>query len=60
MGSRFDDWIYWHFFTIIVNYNSSHIELLLNGVCLTNVCEESLHCIECTNEVPFIIATQPE
>jgi hypothetical protein len=27
MGSGFDDWIYWHFFTITDNYNSSHIEL---------------------------------
>jgi hypothetical protein len=41
MGSGFDDWVYWHFFTIIVNYNSSHIELL-NNVCLTNLYEESL------------------
>jgi hypothetical protein len=23
MGSRFDDWIYWHFFTVTTNYNSS-------------------------------------
>jgi hypothetical protein len=30
MGSGFDDRVYWHFFTITVNYNSSHIELLLN------------------------------
>jgi hypothetical protein len=42
MGSRFRDWIYWHFFTITVNYDSSHIELLLNDVCLTNLYEESL------------------
>jgi hypothetical protein len=42
MGSGFDDWIYWQFFTITVNYNSSHIELLLNDVCLTNLSEESL------------------
>jgi hypothetical protein len=28
-------------FTITVNYNSSHIELL-NAVCLTNLYEESL------------------
>jgi hypothetical protein len=42
MGSTFDDWIYWHFFTITVNYeyNSSHIELLLNDVCLTNLSEK--------------------
>jgi hypothetical protein len=41
MGSGFDDWVYWHCFTITVNYNSSHIELLLN-VCLASLCEESL------------------
>jgi hypothetical protein len=23
MGSEFEDWIYWHFFTITMNYNSS-------------------------------------
>jgi hypothetical protein len=28
MGSGFDDWIYWQFFTITLDYNSSHIELL--------------------------------
>jgi hypothetical protein len=42
MGSGFDDWIYWHFFTITVIYNSSHIALSLNDVCLTNLYEESL------------------
>jgi hypothetical protein len=41
MGSGFDDWIYWHFFTIAVNYNSWHIELLLNNGCLTNLYVES-------------------
>jgi hypothetical protein len=41
MGSRFDDWIYWHFFTITVDYNSSHIELLLN-VCVTNLSMRNL------------------
>jgi hypothetical protein len=25
MGSRFDDWIYWHFFTITINYGSSQL-----------------------------------
>jgi hypothetical protein len=30
MGSGFDDWVYWHLFTITVN--NSHIELLLNDV----------------------------
>jgi hypothetical protein len=42
MGSGIDDWIYWHFFTITVNRHSSHIELLLNDVYLTNLYEESL------------------
>jgi hypothetical protein len=38
MDSGFDDWVYWHFFTITVDY----IELLLNDVYLTNLPEESL------------------
>jgi hypothetical protein len=42
MGSGFDDWVYCQFFTIRVNNNSSHTELLLNDVCLTNLYEESL------------------
>jgi hypothetical protein len=29
-GSGFYDWVYWHFFTITTNYNSSHIEVLQN------------------------------
>jgi hypothetical protein len=37
MGSGFYDWVYWHFCTITVNCNSSHIELLLNNVSLTNL-----------------------
>jgi hypothetical protein len=41
MVSESDDWIYWPFFTITVNYNSSHIALLLNDVSLPNLCEES-------------------
>jgi hypothetical protein len=56
MGSGFDDWVYWHFFTIAVNYDSSHMELLRNDVCLTNVSEESLGF---TNEHPFITAREP-
>jgi hypothetical protein len=42
MDSGFDDWVYWHLFTITLNYNSSHIEILLNDVCLTNLYKESL------------------
>jgi hypothetical protein len=34
MGSEFDDLVYWRFFRITVNYNNSHIELLLQS--LTN------------------------
>jgi hypothetical protein len=41
-GSGLDDWIYWPFFTITINYDSSDIELLLNDVCLANLSEESL------------------
>jgi hypothetical protein len=42
MGSRFDDWVYWHFFTITVEYNSSHVELFLDGACFLSLYEESL------------------
>jgi hypothetical protein len=42
VSSGFYDWVYWPFFTITVDYNSSHIELLLNDVSLTNLSEESL------------------
>jgi hypothetical protein len=42
VGSRFDDWVYWHFLKITVDCNSSHIELLLNDVRLMNLYEESL------------------
>jgi hypothetical protein len=28
MGSGFDDWVYWHFFTFALDYESSHVELL--------------------------------
>jgi hypothetical protein len=68
MCSGFDDWVYWQFFTITVNYNNSHIELLLD-VCLMNRYEESLTVawilgwsllIKFTNVLPFITATQPE
>jgi hypothetical protein len=41
MGAGFEDSVHWHFFTITVNCNSSHIELL-NNVCLTNLYEEFL------------------
>jgi hypothetical protein len=42
VGSRFDDWVYWHFFTITIYYNSSHIELLSNAVWRTSVKNLSL------------------
>jgi hypothetical protein len=57
MGSGFDDWIYWHFFTITADYNSSHTELLLNDVCLTNLYEESLTALNPPNQSPSHIAT---
>jgi hypothetical protein len=53
-------WIYWHFITVTVDYNSPHIELLLNDVWLTNALRRLSHAIECTNQLPFIIPTQPE
>jgi hypothetical protein len=58
MGSGVDDSVYLHFFTITVNYNSSHIELLLN-ICLTDPPEESLSNLglaQCTTELPIITA----
>jgi hypothetical protein len=42
MGSGFDNWVYWYFFTITVNYYSSHIELL-KDVFMTDLSEESLN-----------------
>jgi hypothetical protein len=49
MSSIFDDRIYYIIYiiidssiTITVNYNSSHIALFHNDVCLTNLYEESL------------------
>jgi hypothetical protein len=67
MGSGFDEWVYWHFFTITVEYNSSHTELLLNTVCLTNLYEEfltnlgliSTATLEFTNALLSITATWP-
>jgi hypothetical protein len=37
MGCVFYDQVYWHFFTITINYNSSHIKLPMNDDCLTNL-----------------------
>jgi hypothetical protein len=66
MGSGSDDWIYWHIFTITLNYNGSPTELLLNDVCLTNLHEEYLvnlrlisPTLELTNALPSIPATEP-
>jgi hypothetical protein len=71
MGSGFCDWVYWHFFIVTVDYNSSQIELLLNDVCMTNLYEESLtnlpllpesqtglYSLEFTNALPFITDKQ--
>jgi hypothetical protein len=44
MGSGFNNWVYWRFFTITVNYNSSHIELILNDICLANALLRISHC----------------
>jgi hypothetical protein len=48
IGSRFDDWVYWHFFRITVDYNSSHSELFLN------VSEESLTNLRLISTTPLI------
>jgi hypothetical protein len=52
MGSGFDDWVYWHFFTITVNHKSSHIELLLNSVSLMNLYEESVINLGLVSTIP--------
>jgi hypothetical protein len=44
VGSTFDDWIYQHFFIITFNYNSSHIQLLVNDVWLTKSPGGIPHC----------------
>jgi hypothetical protein len=49
MGSGFVDRVYWHFLTITVNYNSSHIEFSLNNVCLANHYEETLNALLLTS-----------
>jgi hypothetical protein len=45
----FDDWVYWRFFIIAVNYNSSHIKLFWTTSAL-----RISHCLECTNRLPFL------
>jgi hypothetical protein len=37
MGFVFDGWVYGHFFTGTVNYNGSHIEILLHDACQKNL-----------------------
>jgi hypothetical protein len=57
MGSGFDDWVYWHFFKITVDYNNSLIELLLSheypGLISTIP-------LEFTNALPFTTVKRPE
>jgi hypothetical protein len=60
MGSGFKGWVYWHFFTVTVNYNSSHIDLLLSDVCLANALWGISDRLICTNDLPFITATRSE
>jgi hypothetical protein len=63
MGSRFDDWIYWHFFTITLHYNCSHIELIPNDVCLFSRCLVTLQQFNpqiLSYARPFINAGEPK
>jgi hypothetical protein len=55
VGSGFGEWVYWHFFTITVDYNRSHTELLLNDVCLTDLSEESLARLSLTADWPLLL-----
>jgi hypothetical protein len=68
VGSGYDDWVYWHFITITINCNSSHIDLLLNDICLLNLYEDSLTALESELESlhdwrftanQFVLATIP-
>jgi hypothetical protein len=49
MGSGVDDWIYWHFFTVTLTYDSSRIELSL-----TNLSEESLTDLSLNLRLPWL------
>jgi hypothetical protein len=52
MGSGLYDWINWHLFTITANHNSSHIEILLSDICLTNLSEEP---VTTPKKVPLLL-----
>jgi hypothetical protein len=54
MGSRFDARVYWHFFAITVDCNCSHIELVLNDVCLTNLYKEALTVVRISGLVSIL------
>jgi hypothetical protein len=67
MDSGLDEWIYWNFFTITVNYSSSHIELLLNECSMKNL-RLIRHYFESESELlydwrftasQFVLATSP-
>jgi hypothetical protein len=47
MSSRFDDWIYWHFFTIITAH-------ALNSFCTTSLWRISLRNLSLLSPTPFI------
>jgi hypothetical protein len=50
--------VYWHFFTFTANYNSPHIELILNDVCLTIAAwRTSLHWMQ--EWTRFVTAREP-
>jgi hypothetical protein len=58
MGSAFDNWVYWHFFTV------TQLQQLTNWTPEQRLSDEFLwrisHCTECRNKRPFITATRPE
>jgi hypothetical protein len=62
MGCGFDDWVYWHFFTIMINYDSSQsmtvynsLHSLLGYECILFYCDEWWMTNHCSHtELPWI------
>jgi hypothetical protein len=50
MGSGLADWIYWHFFTITINYNSSQFTTVSDSLHALLDYERLLFCV--TDLVP--------
>jgi hypothetical protein len=51
VGSAFDDWVYWHFFTITINYYSS--ESILTAEASLHSASRSMTAYKQTNKIKF-------